>query len=597
MNKKILYRIFILTLIVIVFIIIFQNPIFSNHVNNETLKLKNILILHSYNQGYEWSDNIQRALIDNISVLENVEIYTEYLDANRRDLNDQYLNEFENYLKIKYKDIKFNLLITVDDNAFDFMLKRRMFIFGEDIPMIFCGVNDFDRSRIKGYKNITGVNEEKPIKGNIELILKINEKTYMKLKKIGVIAGSRVSESKNIEAFKKNMSLIPSNIRVDIFENLEFDEILKKLDDYSENDVILYLSYILSPSKLRHHNNINLKKIYEHTKAKIFVVNDHLIKNFVFGGLVVTSYDHGEDAAKMAIRVLKGEDINNIKIKMVAIKKPVFNYGSLLNYKIPFGILPENSILVNLYENDNYREFYKSKKQNDILSYELFQNYGLIMLLIDPENGNIIDANRRAKVFYGYDDITKMKIQDINTVSEEEIKAEMKKAKELNKNYFSFRHRLANGQIRDVEVYSYPIEIYGKKVLFSIINDVTEKVLAEKLKKEEQKRVFIILIAFLIISFLFIFTLSIYYINKRRYTKELEEKNHDLEKANHEIKSLQGIIPICSICKKIRTDEGYWQSVENYISNHSEALFSHSICPDCAKKYYGIDVNEVKDSD
>jgi len=72
----------------------------------------------------------------------------------------------------------------------------------------------------------------------------------------------------------------------------------------------------------------------------------------------------------------------------------------------------------------------------------------------------------------------------------------------------------------------------------------------------------------------------------RRLQQSLENKNADLQKALDEIKILQGIIPICSGCKKIRDDKGFWNQVETYISQHSEAKFSHGICPTCAKKIY-----------
>ena len=68
--------------------------------------------------------------------------------------------------------------------------------------------------------------------------------------------------------------------------------------------------------------------------------------------------------------------------------------------------------------------------------------------------------------------------------------------------------------------------------------------------------------------------------------REIEEKNEDLKKYVKEIKALRGFLPICAECKKIRDDKGYWTQVEKYISDHSEAEFSHSICPDCAKKLY-----------
>ena len=59
-----------------------------------------------------------------------------------------------------------------------------------------------------------------------------------------------------------------------------------------------------------------------------------------------------------------------------------------------------------------------------------------------------------------------------------------------------------------------------------------------------------------------------------------------LREALENVKKLSGLIPICSNCKKIRTDEGFWQQVEVYIRDHSEIEFSHGLCPDCLKKLY-----------
>jgi PAS domain S-box-containing protein len=68
----------------------------------------------------------------------------------------------------------------------------------------------------------------------------------------------------------------------------------------------------------------------------------------------------------------------------------------------------------------------------------------------------------------------------------------------------------------------------------------------------------------------------------------------DLQKALSEIKALRGILPICSSCKNIRDEKGSWKKIEAYIQDHSEAEFSHSICPDCAKRLYG-NLPAVKD--
>ena len=71
-----------------------------------------------------------------------------------------------------------------------------------------------------------------------------------------------------------------------------------------------------------------------------------------------------------------------------------------------------------------------------------------------------------------------------------------------------------------------------------------------------------------------------------RYAIERQRLTTELKTALDHIKQLQGMLPICSVCKNIRDDKGYWNRIESYISRHSEVRFSHSICPDCAKKIY-----------
>ena len=82
--------------------------------------------------------------------------------------------------------------------------------------------------------------------------------------------------------------------------------------------------------------------------------------------------------------------------------------------------------------------------------------------------------------------------------------------------------------------------------------------------------------------------LTIRNLQKRLEAKnlELQEKNHQLEEALLNIKTLRGLLPICAHCKNIRDDRGYWQQVEVYIRAHSEAEFSHGICPGCVEKFY-----------
>lgn len=107
----------------------------------------------------------------------------------------------------------------------------------------------------------------------------------------------------------------------------------------------------------------------------------------------------------------------------------------------------------------------------------LFENNHSVMLVIDPTTGAIVDANPAAVYFYGWtrEEFRQRNINEINTLSDSEIKEEMKRASKEERNTFFFRHRLADGSIRDVEVSSGPIQIHGQLLLYSIITDITER--------------------------------------------------------------------------------------------------------------------------
>ena len=112
----------------------------------------------------------------------------------------------------------------------------------------------------------------------------------------------------------------------------------------------------------------------------------------------------------------------------------------------------------------------------------LFQRHNAVMLLVDPATGGIVDANAAAERFYGYPagQLKRMNLQDINMLTGEEIRSARLQALREERNCFLFPHRLANGQMRTVEVHTSPIQTGDKVLLFSIIHDITERKQAEE---------------------------------------------------------------------------------------------------------------------
>src|SRR5438445_585839 len=129
-------------------------------------------------------------------------------------------------------------------------------------------------------------------------------------------------------------------------------------------------------------------------------------------------------------------------------------------------------------------------RENERRYRQMFENNRAVQLILDPETGGIVDANVAASDYYGWsvERLRTMNIGDINRLPREQIREELSSAARQNQSYFQFRHRLANGVVREVEEHSGPVEIGGRKFLYSIIHDITERRQAElALQSSEEK--------------------------------------------------------------------------------------------------------------
>lgn len=183
-------------------------------------------------------------------------------------------------------------------------------------------------------------------------------------------------------------------------------------------------------------------------------------------------------------------------------------------------------------EIDERTQIEKALRESEERFRSMFEKSKAIKLLIDPRNGNIVDANPAACEFYGYqlDRLRSMKIFEINILPPGEIEEEMNRAQRESRNQFFFKHRLASGDVREVEVHSSPISVDGRELLFSIIHDITERRVAEELLKLEHNKFLSIANSTENAVFIFDADCNIQYLNpvaKKEFGPEIHRKCYE----------------------------------------------------------------------
>lgn len=304
---------------------------------------KKVLILNSYHSGYKGSDDIVKGFNETLrQSLPETEVLIEYLDS-KNNSGKAYDDKVVELLKFKYQQRNFDLIFSTDDYAFNIIEQHRDSIFGAT-PVVFCGTNSFDRSRLAGKRGIAGVDERPSFKATLDLIFRLHPAT----KNIVVIRDDSVTGKLNDAEFRKAVADSPRRARYSYLAGLRMEDLVNRVKRLPSDTVIVYFaSFVEDKTGERITSNEALRIISAASAVPMYGGWEFNLGKGIVGGRLVNLRDHGVSAAAMAVRVLKGESIDGMPPVSPSPNKDMFDYNQLRRFQIPESRLPAQSVLVN----------------------------------------------------------------------------------------------------------------------------------------------------------------------------------------------------------------------------------------------------------
>jgi len=352
---------------------------FSNKINQ---RKKKVLVIHSYHQGLIWTDDISKGISSVFIGRGDIEVHTEYLDS-KRNIDSVYFEELYRLYKYKHRNIKYDAILVSDNNALYFVRDNREEFF-KDVPIVFCAIDQFTDSLIKGMSHITGVTEEIDFKKTVEVMLKLHPDA----KEIVIVNDNEsVSAKINRQFIKDFWSDLKTDINYRFLENITIPELLGKINKLDKSNIILLTNFTRDSegNYISYQENIELIKGV--TSLPIYSGWDFYLGKGIVGGMLTSGFDQGRLAAETVIKVIDGADPDSIPIVRSGYNHWKFDYSQLVKHVPNLRKIPKKSIVINKPLN-----FYEKNRNILIVVTALVMLFSL--LLIENEARNRRKAKR-----------------------------------------------------------------------------------------------------------------------------------------------------------------------------------------------------------
>ena len=314
----------------------------ANQYNNDEFEEKRVLFISSYSSAFPTFFEQINGLKD---TFENYPIIldVEFMDS-KRFFNEENLSLFKELITYKLSMNEYDLIMTSDDNAINFVMENRTELFN-DLPIIFFGVNNEANAELyAGNDLVTGVVEDISIKETIDFALSLNPKAT---NVIGLFDATPSGQSDLVRYYELQDSFDGITLNKIDMNEMSMDNFLLELGEVNEQSVLILFSALRDSDNISYEFNDSLEMMLSVSNQPIYHLFEHGIPEGLIGGKVVSHYSQGATAADMALQVFNGEDIKNISLVSESPNVYKINYEVFESYGYDEKLLPDGTIFIN----------------------------------------------------------------------------------------------------------------------------------------------------------------------------------------------------------------------------------------------------------
>ena len=318
-----------------VFLLVFIASLSTGSLANDSPK---VLVLHSYHQGFEWTDSIQKAFSNTLTAsFPKAEVYVEYMNTKRQPLGTM-APQLTALYKHSYSNVVFDVIVASDNNALDFLLLHRDSLF-PGVPVVFCGINDIFKYRLFPGSGYIGISEVADIAATIAIGLKLHPGTN----KVILLSDATETGSINRALAKKVAIQFPAISFVEMAD-LTATQLSLALNALEDDTIVLDLGFFRDAEGRAFAARESMDFILSASRRPVYTLWDFAMAPGAMGGKLISGRLQGENAAALVTRILRGAKADAQDI----IESPTaytFDYEGLKKFGINESLLPAGAIV------------------------------------------------------------------------------------------------------------------------------------------------------------------------------------------------------------------------------------------------------------